>query len=152
MKLSDRDIHIIVLGVAFVALGGYFAISHTGAPNTGPAGQSPKFEGVAPRHSGPTYSGNLSMAGMSAEVNMLGIDVKGGLTPETKLIHFFDPHTPLPLNVPGQQYTDTCHRYPTVTGTNISTLIHHGYSPLMVPSSRDYEWMTEPPSESYFGG
>lgn len=147
MKLSDRDIHLIVIGVAFVALGGYIAVSRTGAVNTGPSGKAPTNEAK-----GLTASLNLSMASMSANVNMLGLDVKGGLTPETKLIHFFDPKSPLGINPPNQQFTDTKHRYPTVTGTNISTLIHHGYSPLMVPSERDYAWMVDPPSESIFGG
>lgn len=147
MKLSSRELHILVLGLAFVALGGYVTISRTGAANTGPSGQAPASEGKGPR-----ATMNLSMQSMSAQVNMLGLDVHGGLTPESKLLHFFDPGAPMPLNPPNQQFTDCRHRYPTITGTNISTLIHHGYSPLMVPSPRDYDWIVDPPSDEYFGG
>lgn len=147
MKLSRRDLHIIILGVAFLALGGYVAISRTGADNTGPSGMPPASEGKGPR-----ASMNLSMQSMSADVNMLGINVHGGLTPESKLLHYFDPDTPMPLNPPNQQFTDCKHRYPTLTGSNISTLIHHGYSALMVPSPRDYDWMVNPPSDEFFGG
>lgn len=146
MKLSERDIHIIILGVAFVALGGYVAITHTGAPGTGPSNKAPE------REKGVRASMNLSLASVSANVNMLGIDANAGLTPESRLIHFFDPNGGMRLNPPNQQYTNCRHRYPTVSGTNISTLIHHGYSPLMVPSERDYDWMVNPPSDSYFGG
>lgn len=137
----------MILGVVFIALGGYVAVSRTGASNTGPSGMPSVSEGKGPR-----ASLNLSMQSMSAEVNMLGIDAQGGLTPESRLIHYFDPGAPMPLNPPNQQFTDCRHRYPTITGTNISTLIHHGYTPLMIPSKRDYDWMVDPPSESYFGG
>lgn len=146
MKLSDRDKHIILLGVVFVALGGYIVVSRTGAAGTGVTNKSPRRESIA------QASLNLTVQGIAADVNMLGIDVNGGFTPESRLLHFFHPNYGMRLNPPDQQYTDTAHRYPTVSGTNISTLIHHGYSPLMCPADQDTAWMVNPPSESYFGG
>lgn len=161
MKLSDKDKHLIILGAAFVLLGGYVAISRTGAPGTGPSGmpstsQNPKRGGLSAnltvsRLASANVAAGLD-SGVSADVNMLGIDAKGGLTMESMLLHYFHPEGPLPLNPPNQQYTNTKQRYPTVTGTNINTLIHHGYSPLMVPTPRDYSWIVNPPADSYFGG
>lgn len=150
-RLSGRDLHIVILGVAFVALGGYVAVSRSSTYATDMTGQAPESEGHAPR-SIAEASANLGVQGLSANVNMLGITAQGGFTPQTKLLHFFDPDTPVPPNPPNQQYTDSRHRYPTVSGTNISTLIHHGYSPMMCPNPRDGQWMVNPPSESYFGG
>lgn len=147
MKLSERDKHIILLGVVFVALGGYIVVSRTGSSGTGPSGMAPVSEGNLFQ-----ASVNADFSGVALGVSMLGIDVNGGITPEARLMHFFDPGQAVPPNPPNQQYTTPRHRYPTVSGTNISTLIHHGYSPLMVPSPRDNDWMWNPPTESYFGG
>lgn len=139
---------MLVLGAAFLLLGGYIIVTYTGAPSTGPSGMAPETEGISP-----SAKLNVSMVSMSAEVNMLGIDVKGGLTPETQLLHFFDPDGQgSHRNPPNQQFTDTKHRYPTLTGTNISTLIHHGYDPMLCPSKRDYDWIVNPPSEDHLGG
>lgn len=48
--------------------------------------------------------------------------------------------------VPGQQQVYLPMRYPSVTGGNISCLIHRGYDRLLVPTFRDSIWTT-PPAE-----
>lgn len=39
------------------------------------------------------------------------------------------------------------HRYPTVSGGNITALIHHGLSPLRQSKGMDQRWITRPPGE-----
>lgn len=39
------------------------------------------------------------------------------------------------------------HRYPNVSGGNISALIHHGMSPLRKHAPRDSKWIECPPAE-----
>jgi hypothetical protein len=39
------------------------------------------------------------------------------------------------------------HRYPTVSGGNITSLIHHGLSPLRQSKGMDQRWITRPPGE-----
>jgi hypothetical protein len=39
------------------------------------------------------------------------------------------------------------HRYPTVPGSNITCLIHHGLSPLRMSKGMDQKWITRPPAE-----
>jgi hypothetical protein len=40
----------------------------------------------------------------------------------------------------------TPHRYPSVSGGNISTVIHEGWSSLMRPAPQDADWQDMPPS------
>lgn len=56
---------------------------------------------------------------------------------------FFRPHNA----VVGQGVTYTPHRYPNVTGGNITTLIHRGFSQLRQKAPQDSKWITRPPSE-----
>jgi len=56
---------------------------------------------------------------------------------------FFRPET-VTLN---QELVFTPHRYPNVTGGNISTLIHQGFSALRLPAPQDNKWITCPPGE-----
>lgn len=51
------------------------------------------------------------------------------------------------LATENQQLGYTPHRYPNVTGGNISTLIHYGFSQLRLPSPMDDSWRTRPPAE-----
>jgi hypothetical protein len=46
-----------------------------------------------------------------------------------------------------QQLGFTPHRYPTITGGNVTSLIHHGLSPLRKPAPEDAKWITRPPAE-----
>jgi hypothetical protein len=39
------------------------------------------------------------------------------------------------------------HRYPQVSGGNITALIHHGWSPLRMSKGMDSRWITRPPAE-----
>jgi hypothetical protein len=39
------------------------------------------------------------------------------------------------------------HRYPNVSGGNITCLIHHGLSPLKMSKGMDQKWITRPPAE-----
>lgn len=51
------------------------------------------------------------------------------------------------LAVPGQQQIMLPHRYPNVSGGNISSLIHHGMSQLCKPAPQDTAWIERPPGE-----
>lgn len=39
------------------------------------------------------------------------------------------------------------HRYPAVSGGNISLIIHKGWDEMMRPAPQDNDWMVSPPSE-----
>lgn len=47
-------------------------------------------------------------------------------------------------------YTFTPHRYPRVTGGEITNAIHKGFSMMRVPASQDVQWLIAPPSEVMF--
>jgi len=48
-------------------------------------------------------------------------------------------------------YVYTKHRYPRATGGEITAVIHHGFSPMRVPSGTpDAQWIVAPPSEVMF--
>jgi hypothetical protein len=48
-------------------------------------------------------------------------------------------------------YTYTPHRYPRMTGGEITAIIHRGFSPMRVPSNApDANWIVSPPSEVSF--
>jgi len=55
--------------------------------------------------------------------------------------YFGSSHT-----LPGQQQVYLPHRYPDLSGTNISTLIHYGLSAMNTPHG-DVAWMFKPPTE-----
>lgn len=59
--------------------------------------------------------------------------------------YFSDSHL-----LPSQQQVVLPHRYPNLSGTNISTLIHYGLSAMAHPNQKDLDWMISPPSEDYF--
>jgi len=148
MKITPKQWAILLVGLAVVGGGVYFTISKTGAPGTDSAGMAPEREDIA---SGKL---NVSMQGINADISALGISADGGFTMETKLLHFFNPDPAFPVHLPlgDREYKCLPHRYPNVTGTNISTLIHKGYSALMVPAPRDYAWMVNPPTDAEFNG
>jgi hypothetical protein len=103
----------------------------------------------------------LYLANASASDNLTGVpsvqseEQFGGLAadigsrenPNTMLdmspdIHFYTPG----YNCPGQSSILTRHRYPLVTGGNISTLIHRGFDAFKM-GSPDNSWRVQPPSE-----
>jgi len=48
-------------------------------------------------------------------------------------------------------YVYTRHRYPRGVGGELSAVIHHGFSPMRVPSGTpDEQWIAAPPSEVMF--
>lgn len=56
---------------------------------------------------------------------------------------FFRPNN----TISGQVVVYTKHRYPTVTGGNISTLIHRGYSAVRRKPQMDAGWFMQPPGD-----
>lgn len=60
--------------------------------------------------------------------------------------HYFHPA----YCVPGQTQIFTQHRYPAVSGGNISTMIHHGMDRLKCPAPQDDDWIKRPPGEVMF--
>jgi len=57
--------------------------------------------------------------------------------------HYFHPA----YCVPGQTQIFTAHKYPEVSGGEISTLIHQGMDALRRPAPQDDDWRTMPPAE-----
>jgi len=48
-------------------------------------------------------------------------------------------------------YTYTVHRYPRVTGGEITAVIHRGFAPMRIPANTpDAGWIASPPSEVMF--
>lgn len=81
----------------------------------------------------PRYDSPLAAVGVSASV-IDRLDTGD---------HYFHPN----YCVPGQTQIYTPHRYPVVSGGNISTLIHHGMDRLAVDAPQDNEWIKRPPAE-----
>lgn len=53
-----------------------------------------------------------------------------------------------PTNVvPGQQQIYLPHRYPSISGANISCVIHNGFDSLRVPARQDTKWIEGAPAE-----
>lgn len=44
----------------------------------------------------------------------------------------------------------TPHRYPNVSGSNITALVHHGFTPLRKRAPSDSKWIECPPAEVMF--
>jgi hypothetical protein len=121
MRLDERDWGLILAGAGFIVLLVMLAHSRT---NTG----QPRYQ-----------QESAAMASMA--VTMLGID---GLDTGD---HYFHPaHC-----VPGQTQIFTQHKYPVVSGGNISTLIHRGgFDRLAKPAPQDDDWLKRPPAEVMF--
>lgn len=79
------------------------------------------------------YQGELATAGLSGVV-IDNLDTG---------VHYFHPN----YCVPGQTQIFTAHRYPTISGGNITTLIHHGMDPLKRRAPQDDDWRIRPPAE-----
>lgn len=54
-----------------------------------------------------------------------------------------------PANAQGPVVT-LPHRYPTLTGCNITTLINHGFEPLRKSAPSDSRWIEQPPGDVMF--
>jgi hypothetical protein len=82
-----------------------------------------------------------------AQFSAWGDGLYPGLNPGTPLdmtpeIHFYDEG----WNCPGQSLRKPRHRYPIVSGGNLTTVIHRGMSSL-AEGSPDNPWRVTPPSE-----
>lgn len=117
MQLSEKDLALLAVGVAFSALLAYIAYDRS---DTGQA----RFE---------------SSTGITTGFNVIDTAIDALDTGD----HYFHPAH----SVPGQTQIFTPHRYPTVSGGNISTLIHQGMSALNRPAPQDDDWRIRPPAE-----
>ncbi len=117
MRLSNAQIGCLLAGVAGVTVLVYFA--HLGVDDSG--------------KSQPRYEGQLATAGLfNAVIDSLDTGD-----------HYFHPN----MCVPGQTQIFTPHRYPSVSGGNITALIHHGLTPLNRQAPQDSDWINRPPAD-----
>jgi hypothetical protein len=87
----------------------------------------------------------ISKTGSPANVPAVTEDIKGGGTAPQPGPHFVGPE---------QHIGDvvlTAHRYPAVTGGDITAMINYGFRPLLIPHEKDQFWITAPPSEAVWG-
>jgi hypothetical protein len=120
MPLSNAQIGYIAVGAAGVLLIAYFA--HLSVPEEGKT--QPRYD----------YPGEIVMAGLSAEA-MEVIDTGD---------HYFHPN----MCHANQGLIFLPHRYPTISGANITTLIHRGLTPLRRQAPQDADWIFAPPGEN----
>lgn len=118
MRLDQKDITLIAVGLAVVAL--VCLIAHL---QTDDAGKSQ-----------PRYEGELALASLSGALVIDALDTGD---------HYFHPNHA----VAGQQQVFTAHRYPRVSGGNITALIHNGFDQMRKPAPQDTDWFLKPPAE-----
>lgn len=74
--------------------------------------------------------------------------------PEDDLHDMLNPHPEHPVichrDSHHHGYVYTPHRYPRVSGGEITAVIHRGFSTMRVPDVADVQWMIAPPSEVQF--
>ena len=82
-----------------------------------------------------------------AQFDGLDVDVAGRVNAGTMLDVSHDIHGFVPgYCCPGQSIGLTQHRYPTVSGGNLTAVMNHGMSRLC-EGSPDNDWRVQPPSE-----
>lgn len=116
MKLSQRECIIIGAGGVLVAVLWYLAYQQTEPGNTQPR-----------------YEGEAAMAGLSG-ITMVFEHLNTG-------DHYFHPG----YCVGGQTQVFTPHRYPNVSGGNVTALIHQGFDAMRFTAPQDGDWMQQPP-------
>ena len=80
-----------------------------------------------------------------AQFDSLAVGMNAGTPLDmTPSIHFYDEG----WNCPDQQTVIPRHRYPVVSGGNISTVMHRGMSSLAEQSPTGNGWRITPPSEA----
>lgn len=119
MQVNEKDLALLAVGVAFSVVLFYMA---RGESDTG----QPRYEGD-------------SDTGIATGFNVIDTYIDRLDTGD----HYFAPA----YCVPGQTQIFTAHRYPAVSGGNISALIHQGMSALRRPAPQDDDWRTRPPAE-----
>jgi hypothetical protein len=123
MQVDARDLGLITVGVGLVLL-----IAYVGNDQTQKTGQ-------------PRYSSSAGQ-GLTTGLDVIDKAVDSLDTGD----HYFHPV----FCVPGQTQIFTKHKYPEVSGGNISTLIHQGMDALRKPAPQDNDWITRPPAEVQF--
>lgn len=97
--------------------------------------------------------GDVGVPQYQSEAQMMGLNVNAGIrlgkgTPLDlrPVVHFWDPdNNPRDANPPCGVVT-TRHRYPSVPGGNISTIIHKGWSAMSDSAPAGNDWYQNPPS------
>jgi len=115
--MQAKDMSIILVGAGFVALLAYIAYDQSDTP-------TPRYE---------------SATGITTGFNVIDTAIDALDTGD----HYFHPA----YCVPGQTQIFTPHKYPTVSGGNITTLIHQGMDRLSQPAPQDDDWRIRPPAE-----
>src|SRR5580765_7793043 len=78
---------------------------------------------------------------------------QGGLKVPARAVEDVPAFTPPPGTpvVGPNQHVGACvytpHRYPSLAGSDVTTLVNYGHHPLRLPHERDTGWLTRPPSE-----
>lgn len=121
MRLDRKDLTLMILGGLIVLF-----IAHVGYQRSDKTGQ-------------PRYQGIPGATGFVTGLNVVDTIISSLDTGE----HYFHPAH----SVPGQTQIFTPHKYPTVSGGNISTLIHQGFDAMIKPAPQDDDWRTAPPAE-----
>lgn len=116
MKITEKDLILAVFGSLVVSLFSYLAYQRSN-------------DTAQPR-----YEGEAATAGLSGILTVFEHLNTGD--------HYFHPG----YCAQGQGVTLTAHRYPTVSGGNITALIHNGISAMSRPAPQDNDWLESPPS------
>lgn len=127
-KMNDRDWGIAIVGALFVL--GFVKVA------TDKSGGSPV----------PTIQTSAQFGGLNVDA---GLRYNGGtpLSMDPKHHFYYPGYDPEPT---AQPLVTMPHRYPLVTGSNISAIIHRGFDALKfsAPDPEDRAWIQYPPSES----
>jgi hypothetical protein len=81
----------------------------------------------------PRYEGEAVMAGLSGAMSVFDHLNEGD--------HYFHPG----YCVDNQTQVFIPHRYPTISGGNITALIHNGFDAMRRQAPQDADWMNSPP-------
>jgi hypothetical protein len=118
MLLNEKDLSFIAIGAIAV-----FVLSYCAHQNSDDGGKGQ-----------PRYDGELAGAGLFGAMVIDALDTGD---------HYFHPAS----CIPGQQQVFTPHRYPTISGGNITALIHQGMDAMRRQAPQDSDWIERPPGE-----
>jgi hypothetical protein len=118
MPLNDKDLSFIAIGAIVV-----FVLSYCAYQNSDDNGKTQ-----------PRYDGELATAGQFGAMVIDSLDTGD---------HYFHPN----MLYPGQQQVFTAHRYPVISGGNITALIHQGMDAMRRQAPQDADWIERPPGE-----
>lgn len=125
-NLNERDWGLIAVGAIMAGLVLYSATKNSGGNPV------------------PTVETEAQFGAINADV---GLRFNAGTPLDMNPnLHFYAPgYDPEPN---GQPMRTLPHRYPRVTGANVSAVIHRGFDALKYGAPEDNEWMQNPPSEA----